>query len=165
MVTMTAPASLADVRDLHAGVSYPGHVLEGCETALLFFCAHWHGRQDAYWIADAGLVGTCVDENAERLAEMEAIYPVGWEFIVADAYEFPNTTKAQWDIVSLDPWTNQFQACADLLPDWCSLARRAVILGSGYDTTIVAPDGWKVADVRKRSDHNGGVYWTVLEPA
>ena len=163
---MTAPATLDDIRDLHSGVTYPGHLMEGCETALLLFCAHWHGRQDAYWIADAGLVGTCVDVDGEKLAEMQAIYPAGWHYVEADVFEFPVTNRGQqWDVVSLDPWTNQFNSCALHIDLWCSLARKLVVIGTGHDTKIEPPDGWRITDVRKRSDYNGGVYWTVLEPA
>jgi hypothetical protein len=43
------------------------------------------------------------------------------------------------------------------------MARKAVILGTGVGTEVSAPDGWHVSDVRKRSDYDGGVYWTVLE--
>ena len=165
MATVTAPRTLDDVCDLHAGVSYPGHLLEGCATALLLFCAHWHGRQDAYWIADAGMRGTCIDANPDKLVEMMAVYPVDWTFKNADVYEYAEHARQQWDVVSLDPWTNQFQECADRIDLWCSLARRLVILGTGHDTKVNPPDGWRITEVTKRSDHNGGVYWTCLEPA
>jgi hypothetical protein len=70
-----------------------------------------------------------------------------------------------WGVVTLDPWTNQFQRCADNLQAWCWLARHAVVLGTGHSTDVTAPAGWRVADVRKRSEYDGGVFWTVLERA
>lgn len=165
-----SPRSLAEVRDLESGVSYPGDVLRGCETALVLFCARWFGRQDAYWIAEAGLRAVCVDLDGERIAEMKRIYPKNWGFATGDAWAimapFARNPHAQrWDVVSLDPFTNLMDLCSETLPLWCSLARKAVILGTGHQTAVHTPEGWQVTDVRKRSDYAGGVYWTVLEPA
>lgn len=157
--------TLEDIRELEHGASYPGFVLRHSETALVLFAAQWLGKQDAYWIADAGLVGTCLDLQPDKLRQMEQIYPDGWEFICADVFSFTETTDRVWDVVSIDCPTADFQTCADLLPRWCSLARDAVILGSGWDTKVEPPDGWRIEDVRKRSDYFGGVYWTVLVPA
>lgn len=162
MATLTT--SLAEVRDLQSGVSYPNLKRLGSETALVLFAAQWLGKQDAYWIADAGLQGTCVDVQPDKLNQMEQIYPEGWEFVCADVFPFTEQTSRVWDVVSIDCPSNMFQQCADLLERWCSLARDAVILGTGWDTKVEAPDGWQVTDVRKRSDYDGGVYWTVLEP-
>lgn len=156
--------TLAEVRDLHAGVSYPGWVLRGREDALVLFAAAWMGRQDAFWVHDAGLVGTCVDHDGAKLAEMQALYPDTWEFIQADVYEYGAIVQRQWDVVSLDCPSDQFQRCADHVQLWCDLARYAVVLGTGLGTVVEVPDGWAVTDVRKRSDFVGGVWWTVLEP-
>lgn len=156
--------TLADVRDLPSGVSYPNLARLGSETALILFAAQWLGKQDAVWIADAGLQGTCVDVQPDKLRQMEAIYPDGWEFVCADVFPFTERTDRSWDVVSIDCPSNMFQECADLIERWCSLARDAVILGTGVGTMVTAPDGWAVSEVRKRSDYDGGVYWTVLEP-
>lgn len=144
--------------------NFPHHVLEGQETALCLFAAGFYGRQDAFWVADAGLTGTCVDEDATLLGVMSRMYPEDWQFLRFDAYGFPATTDRQWDVVTLDPWTNQFQRCADHLGHWCRLAKHAVILGTGWNTNVVAPPGWKVSEVRKRSDYDRGVFWTVIQP-
>lgn len=157
--------TLEDIRELEHGASYPGAAIRGSRTALVLFAAQWLGKQDAYWIAAEGLTGTCLDLQPDKLREMEQIYPDGWEFICADVFTFTETTTRVWDVVSIDCPTSDFQTCADLLDRWCSLARDAVILGSGWDTKVEAPDGWRVEDVRKRSDYCGGVFWTVLVPA
>lgn len=128
------------------------------------FCAAFHGRQDALWIADAGLDATCVDTDGDKLAEMEAVYPDGWEFVTGDAFNYAAAAKRQWDVVSLDPFSALFQRVADELPLWCSRARRAVLLGTGVGTKVEAPDGWRVTEVLERSGFQGGVYWTVLQP-
>lgn len=156
---------LADIRDLEAGASYPGGVLRGRETALILFAAGFLGKQDAYWVADAGLVGTCVDRDGHLLEQMRRMYPADWQFVQADVYEWATRRFRRWDIVSLDCPSDQFQRCADLLEVWCDIAQHAVILGTGVTTTFMVPEGWAVTDVRKRSDFVGGVYWTVLERA
>ena len=73
------------------------------------------------------------------------------------------SARKQWDVVTLDPFTSLVDRCAEDIGLWCALARRVVVLGTLTDTEIDEPDGWTVTDIRKRSDHHGGVYWTVLE--
>lgn len=161
------PRSLADVRDPDGDKSYPNHILDGAETALIMFCAAFWGRQDAYHVAAHGLHGTCVDTDGAKLEEMRAVYPAGWEFHEQDAFAFTAQAvmeERQWDIVSLDPFTDKFDRCADLVETWCGLATRAVLLGTGEYTVMVEPEGWRVTERRKRSDFHGGIYWTVLEP-
>ena len=161
MVTLEA------VRRETAPHRYPRHVLQGCESALVLFAAAFGGRQDAVWMAEAGLRATCVDLDAKRLVEMASAYPDDWSFSQADAFSFSESAAAdglQWDVVSLDPFTNLMQECANLLPLWCHLARKAVVLGTHGDTDVVAPTGWRVVETLPRSSFNGGVFWTVLQP-
>lgn len=143
---------------------YPTDKLVGLETALILFSAAFGGMNDCAWIADAGLRATCVDLDGERLDEMREQYPDGWEFVRLDAYEFA-AVDAQWDVVSCDPFTNEFDRCADNVEAWCRLARHVVILGTGTHTVVEPPAGWKVTAKVKRSEYAGGVYWTVVEPA
>lgn len=157
---MVAEVSAQAVLD---DMNYPHSVLVGCETALVVFCAAFRGYQDAWWIAEAGLRATCVDNDRAKLDEMGAIYPKDWEWLCLDAYE--GNPDRTWDVVSLDPWSNQFTRCADMIGTWCKLARHAVILGTGVDTIVRAPAGWVVSERRKRSAYDGGVFWTVLERA
>jgi hypothetical protein len=152
------------VRD-EADQSYPTHLLPDCETALVLFAAAWHGRQDAVFCADAGLTATCVDLDDLRLDEMARLYPDDWTFVCADACDFAEQTSGQWDIVSLDCFTNDFRRCAELLPLWCDLARKVVVLGTGPGVALSVPDGWRLSGLRHRSDFAGGVYWAVLERA
>ncbi len=145
------------------GFDYPDHLLIGCETALIVFAAAFRGLNDASWIADAGLTATCVDNDGDKLSAMADDYPNDWEYVVANAWEWE--TDRRWDVVSLDPFTQDMQRCADSLPKWCKLARHAVIVGTGRNTVIDVPDGWTVTGTVWRSTHDGGVYWTTLEPA
>lgn len=143
---------------------YPRHVLDGCETALVLFAAAFHGQQDAVWMADAGLKATCVDVDAARLNEMAVAYPDGWEYVVGDAFEYAMLTERRWDVVSVDCPTNLFGRCAEMLPVWCLLAGRAVVLGTGVGTEVDPPGGWRITGTVPRSQFQGGVYWTVIEP-
>lgn len=158
---MTAPATLEELRTSDA--NFPHEALIGCQTALILFAAGFYGKQDAFWIADAGLHGTCVDLDESKLLEMREVYPGDWEWQLMDAYDFADRTERQWDVVVLDPWTQDFTRCADNIQAWCRLARTAVIIGTGVETVLTPPDGWKMSQVRQRSTYAGGVFWTVLE--
>ncbi len=155
--------TLDEIRSPEATALYPSSVLEGCETALVLFAAGFYGRQDCVAIEEAGLRATCVDTDHEKLGAMTMAYPAGWEFVHGDAYEYARLTERTWDVVSLDPFTNQMQECATRLPLWCALARRAVVLGSDGRTSFIVPNGWTVAGEYPRSAFNGGTYWTVIE--
>ncbi len=148
-------------------MNFPLELLEDSETALVLFAAGFLGVQDAVWIRDAGLTATCVDTDPEKMASMKPLYPDDWEFVEQDAYAFAHweTERRQWDIVTADPWTGHMDTCARFLKEWCRLARKAVVLGTGVGTVVEAPEGWKVTGTRRRSDYDGGVFWTVLEPA
>lgn len=162
---MAAVARLEAIRSPGDGASYPSERLAGCRDALVLFAAMFLGRQDAFWIADAGLEATCVDVRRQPLIEMERIYPAGWLFVEADAYEFADQTRETWDVVSVDCPSGHFDRCADLLPTWCRLARRLVVLGAGEGQVLPAVHGWELVERRKRSYFAGGVYWAVLERA
>lgn len=143
---------------------YPRRVLEGRNSALVLFAAGFHGAQDAIWINDAGMTATCVDVNHKMLGEMVLAYPMTWEYVHGDAFEYAELTERQWDVVTIDCPTSLFDRCSEELPLWCALARRAVVLGTGIGTEVDPPAGWKVTEVVPRSRFQGGVYWTVIEP-
>ena len=145
---------------------YPTEALQGLETALMGFCAAFLGRQDCAWVEEARLTATCVDTNADRLDQMRELYPEEWSFVCDDVYRYAQSLYAfgyQFDLVSLDPPTNQFELCDYRLPLWCSLARRVVVLGVGSRPKLAYPEGWRLTDIVQRSNFRGGVYWAVLE--
>lgn len=158
------PRGFDDIRDPD-DQSFPVGVLDGCRDALVLFAQAWYGMQDAYYVAAAGLDGTCVDIRDHNFGAMRDLYPDGWEFVQADVYEFIESTERTWDVVTVDCPSGHFQRCADLLPELCSLATRAVVLGSGAKTRIAVPGGWHQTSKNRRSMMFGGVYWTVLERA
>lgn len=155
--------NLEAVRDVGSGESYPRHLLDRCTNALVLFAAGFHGRQDAFWVAEAGVTATCVDLDARRVKEMSRMYPANWEFIVAEVFEYAATCDQEFDLVSIDCPTGAFVRCADLVETWCDLARVAVVLGTGKDVQVTPPTGWKLTERRHRSNFKGGVEWAVLE--
>jgi len=155
--------TLDDIGDPN-DTSYPRALLRYGDFAAVLFAAAFYGKQDAYWLARAGARVVCVDTDREKLDAMQAIYPAGWQYIVADVFAWVRRTRRRFDVVSLDPFTSDMERCAELLPAWCRLARRLVIIGMKEDTQLTAPEGWRVVAVRKRSDYAGGVYWGVLQP-
>lgn len=157
MITLTASDPM----------NFPLELLEEDDEALVLFAAGFHGLNDAVWIRESGMTATCVDSDPDKLAEMRPLYPGDWQFVESDVYSFAFglTSREQWDIVTVDPWTQDMDRCARFVKEWCRLARKAVVLGTGVGTVVEAPVGWKVTGTRKRSDHDGGVLWTVLEPA
>jgi hypothetical protein len=161
---MTQP--LEQIRSDAEGESYPTHLLHTGADALILFAAGFRGRQDGYWIAHAGMTATCVDIRPQLLDEMAEVYPDGWEFVTADAYDYADELilrGRRFDVVSVDPPTGQFGRCADNLYLLCALARHAVVLGTGPNTVLPIPDSWQMTDLRFRSNYRGGVYWAVLE--
>lgn len=141
--------------------------VSGLATAFVGFAGGNEGRQDCAHIAAAGILATCVDNHMGRLDGMPALYPDRWAFLVRDVYNEAALRVAageRFDLVSLDPYTNQMQECADRLDLWTQLATKKIVMGTVRDTWLPLDlDGWQIADTIQRSTFNGGVYWTVLE--
>ena len=159
-----APNHIAFIRDDPR--RFPLHVLRGAKTGLCVFAAEWHGRQDAFWLYEAGIKTTCVDIQGNKLQEMLRIYPREWAFRQMDAFEFISTTEVTYDVVTADPFTGEtMERCHRDLLSFCRLARHAVVMGSTAAQPIHrAPEGWRITDTVHRSDFGGGVFWTVLRP-
>lgn len=147
------------------GMLYPREALPGLETALCLFCAAFGGRQDCVWVADAGLTGIGVDLDQERLDAMAPLYPVGWEFVCSDVWEFASRRFAEgatYDLVNLDPPSNLFDWVAGDVDLWAALADRLLVIGCGSGRTPAIPDGWKLHSRTLRSTRNGTL-WVTLE--
>jgi hypothetical protein len=159
---VVAVVTLEQIRQGAAEMLYPRHALVGCSDALVLFAAAFYGQQDAVWMAEAGLQATCVDIDDGKLREMMDAYPESWTYVNGDAFEFSLRTERTWDVVSIDCPSNMFDRCAELLPLWCRIARRVIVLGSGENTETYEPDGWEYADCVRRSSNYGGTYWRVF---
>lgn len=149
---------------------YPVHLLEGCRTGLCLFAAAFLGLNDAAHFEEAGVQTTCVDTDAERLGQMSFYYPRDWKFIPYDAWEFARGAReltgppAQWDAVSVDPFTGDtMDAVLWSLDLWTSLARKFVTVGMPAGARLAGDAGpdWK-ASILPRS---ATASWLVLERA
>lgn len=161
-----AGLTLEEIRSEPDGIAYPREILSECGDALVLFAAGFLGRQDAFWIADAGLTAVCVDARLKPLHEMAAVYPADWQFVIGDVYELAAfDALATADLVSIDCPSGHFDRCADMVAVWCALARRYVVLGTSLDIELELPDGWVEVERRYRSDFAGGTYWAVLKRA
>lgn len=158
------PTSLKALRD-PSDMSFPTGTIIGYETALVLFAQAWYGKQDAVYVAQAGLRATCVDYRDHNFAAMRDLYADDWEFVQADAYQFIQETDRQWDVVTVDCPSGHFQQCADLLPRFGEIARHVIVLGTGVGTEFMAPRGWVWAEEHERSKMYGGVYWSVFTHA
>ena len=157
---------LESVRNI-ADDTYPKERLVGIGSALMCFCAAFMGRQDCIWVADAGITATAVDHELEHVELMQKAYPDDWEFVTADVYDYAAKRYAEgmsYDLVSLDPSSNQFAEAAALCALWCGIADKLVIMGTGEETELDPPFGWREVDRVFRSGKYGGSYWAVLEP-
>ena len=144
---------------------YPTSALEGLASAFVGFAGGFSGRQDSAHIHQAGLQAVCVDRDPDRLMGMRDLYPDNWEFVTADVYQYATMRYAQgarFDVVSLDPYTSQFQECANYIDLWCRLAMSVIVIGVGKTTDLATPDGWCQDSFLKRSRYQGGTYWAVL---
>ena len=144
---------------------YPSYLLEETDECLAVFAAGFLGWNDAVHFARAGLTAVCVDCDKDKLFEMSTIYPPGWAFRVADAWEFAEEAAwmgRQWDVVTVDPY---FENCAqrvwETLPLWLSLTRRIATITVHADTELDLPEGWKSSYFSR--GHNVG--WAVISRA
>lgn len=144
---------------------YPSDLLEGCSAGLALFSAAFLGHNDAVHFAEAGMRGTCVDINGERLAEMRDLYPADWDFIEDDAWKFAERMRSgqfTWDAVSADTFTGSaMRRSLKSLPLWCSLARKVVTVTITAGALYLVPDGWRAWHYERAT----GVSWVVLERA
>lgn len=134
---------------------YPAHLLEGCESALLLFCAGFLGENDGDVVAAAGIGDvTGIDHNAGRIAEMREKYPA-WTLVEGDAFEFAldqfEIPLMNFDLVSVDPDSGLDERVRAWLPAWCALARRVVVLGTVSDEPLDPPDGWEAEPPVRRN--------------
>lgn len=144
---------------------YPAHLLPETGTALGLFAAGFHGWNDCIHFARKGLQTTCVDIDQDKLLEMAAVYPEGWEFRVDDAWEFAERSALEgreWDVVSVDPFFGDAAERAwETLYLWVTLAKSMVTLTVKSDTQLNTPDGW-TSSFYPRSDNAA---WLVMRRA
>lgn len=141
---------------------YPAYLLREGSTGLALFAAAFLGVNDSIHFARQEMTCTCVDSDADRLDKMADLYPVDWDFVFADAWEFAQASAdggSMWDVVSVDTFTGgstkRSLASLDL---WCSLSTETVTATLVDGQTYDLPEGWN--DERFHRARN--IYWLVL---
>lgn len=153
----------------NASRRFPRSVLHERQDALLLFGAGLLGANDGYWIAHAGMEGTVVDIDDDKLAEMSNLYPNDWAFVRSDVFEYVEENLASelatFDIVCVDPPMAEISRSLAWLDEYTLLAHHAVLHtielsddGMTY-ATMAVPAGWKTRYVMR----NDVVGWLVLE--
>lgn len=126
---------------------YPADMLTVGGTGLCLFAAGFLGTNDAIHMARKDMTVTCVDTNTVRMAEMEALYPPSWSFVVGDAWNFTSAAASRgtrWDEVSVDTWTGDLtDQSMDTLDLWCSVANHAVTATITKGRAARTPNGWR----------------------
>jgi hypothetical protein len=141
---------------------YPADLLAGCESGLVLFAAAFLGHNDAIHFAEAGIITTCIDTDAERLYEMRELYPEQWAFVNTDAWAYAEAARREeltWDVVSADTFTGAMtRRSLDSLELWCSLAEQLVTVTVTNRNSYTVPKGWGF-HLHKRSEK---VFWLVM---
>jgi hypothetical protein len=100
--------------------------------------------------------------DGDKLLEMAAIYPDGWEFHVDDAWDFAEQAAQEgrmWDVVSVDPFFGDDAPRAwDTLYLWAGLARSLLTVTVKPDTHLNVPDGWEFSYFPR----SGNAAWLVM---
>ena len=165
--------------------NYP-HVFPQIESAIVFFCAAFYGRQDAIYFYDYKMKDvTLVDTDAEKMTWMVHIYPKEWKFITGDAFSYAGKLLREgkkFDVVSCDPFTN-------FIPDilikdfdkFYGIAKKYFVTRASYgmffekysvEPTEAALAAFltekhnreiKVRELNQVSTFDGGCYWAVIE--
>lgn len=174
--------SLDEVRAASDPASFPRGVLDGAQSAALFFGAAFHGRNDAIHVADAGIRdAVVVDADAPKLGAMRAAYPSTWRFVAGDAYAVAQDLRERgerFDVVVADAWQKDCGRALDALPLWCALARRHVLVtvakpwldAQGLRADAASLGAWlasrriegEVESVALRAGWSGGTWWLVI---
>lgn len=143
---------------------YPAALLDDCESGLAVFSAAFRGWNDVIHFARKGLRTTCVDSNADRLAEMAAIYPADWEFVTSDAWDFAEHAASEdttWDAITVDPFTDNIQRVLDTLDLFLSLSRKVATFTVKRTSVLPSLEGWEQSLVPRARD----ISWLVLHRA
>ena len=164
---------------------YP-YVFSGAKSAAVFFCAACYGKWDAIYYYDYKIPDvTLVDTDAEKLKAMASIYPEGWKYITADAFDYAGRCLwegRKFDVVSCDPFTNLVpRVLINDFDKFYSIANKYLVArvtyGNFFEKYNVEPTEEalaefltkehkktiKVRELNEVSTFDGGCYWAVIE--
>jgi hypothetical protein len=110
---------------------YP-HIPIGAKTGLIVFgCGDGVSRNDVPYFQRSHLETTIVDNHQPYIDRMQAELPE-WTYVNSDAFRFLSDAilrQAKWDVVSVDPYTNQAAETFGRLFEWPLLARELCVVG------------------------------------
>lgn len=148
---MSIPSSLADISP---GYPFP-YPLSGVRSALVLFAAGWYGKNDAYWIAMADVPEvTCIDIDEEKMSIMEDIYPIDWNFIVGDVFQYE--FDREWDIITADCPLALLSVIWEARHSLAQYAHKALILNLAH---------FGKAQMITITPRSNSVAWAVIEDA
>lgn len=176
--------TIDDLR-LHGQRAFPVALSHECANAVCFFCAQFYGKNDVIHLATAGMEDvTLVDLDTNKLSIMENIYPQQWTYRVGDAYAVAaemNSQGERFDLVVCDPYSSAAPTVLfDKFSDFFGIAAKYFVTlvsqpmlsqrsleadagALGEHLSEVHDRKIQVADLIKRSSHEGGIYWAVLQ--
>src|SRR5678810_1167117 len=118
------------------------HQYKQIRSAACFYAAGFYGRNDVVYVFDklpSGGSLTLIDTDEEKLVDMHQIYSGRGRDLavhVKDAWVAAQDfvkKQEQFDLVTVDPWSNDTLIALLRLPLWYSLARHALIIGVTLD--------------------------------
>ena len=165
--------------------NYPVNIISSSKNVFLGCCAHFLGRYDVQYYKDKIEYATLVDLNKDKMIEIKSLYgdQAKWNYIVDDIYKICEQFREEkrlFDIVNIDPWTNQMEAMweTDNFKKLYNICRNFLVLNSSalfndkhkiknsndYESFIKKQHNIniKCIDILKRSVHVGGIYWVIL---
>lgn len=161
-------------------MTYPRHLLDDCDSALLLFCSGRMGAADGHWVREAGITdATCVDWDGATLEPFANEYPREWTYIEADVFEWAPNQYARghsWELVSADAPSQYGDRLREMLPIYCELADKyvvATLANTGPGAVIIPdpPEGWRyIGEPIWRTEYQSEgdelsrkFWWLVLE--
>ena len=183
---MTDTVSIETIRTDSSEQTFPCDILAGCNSAAVFFCAAFYGRQDVIHMLNHGVSELWLnDMDVEKLNKMAALYGAANRLLPGDAYAVARELASagrKFDVVNCDPFTNQMMnVLVDEYAVFSALADKWFITGAtgllfaemGVEATAEALTKWMQSKghadayverlVQRNSSYQDGVYWVVFK--
>jgi hypothetical protein len=168
--------------------NFPEHLLGGVRSAAMFFSGAFAGANDVDYVYAAGVPEVLLNDiDASFFAPMQAKFAdrPGWEYVEDDAFDLARELGEQgrrFDLVVCDPFTGSpmKHVLFSHLPAFLDLTEGALVAGVAANVLeergVVEPSPEVLTKVLSdahdaeivctelvhRSDHAGGVWWSVL---
>lgn len=163
---------------------FPEYVLEGTSSAAAFYAAALMGVRDVIHLHDHNVKDVVlIDLDADKMAELQKVYPANWEYVVDDAYKVMDRLHDDgraFDILILDPWTHRQRSDMERLPSLLDITNRYIVISlsanSYFRQANINPDSHesllehlqdldpRVSSVQVQlcTSIDGGLYWVTI---